>query len=154
MGAAARAQRRLFAKPPIAGAVAALVERSPDTATAEDIRRFSSFFPKRGASICNRNRIITGVRCWSASRCGDWILPLPSAAPRRITGENVASLRAAVCPKERLIRHHQFPPRIVPIAVPLGYDTSVKVDHRVPTHPADFVGIRCRGRCGDVFKWE
>jgi integrase/recombinase XerD len=41
---------------------AAFLERSPDTATAEDIRRFQLHLFETGASICNRNRIMTGVR--------------------------------------------------------------------------------------------
>jgi len=41
---------------------AAFLERSPDTATADDIRRFQLFLVEGGASICNRNRIMTGVR--------------------------------------------------------------------------------------------
>ncbi len=41
---------------------AAFLERSPDTATADDIRRFQLFLIETGASICNRNRIMTGVR--------------------------------------------------------------------------------------------
>jgi site-specific recombinase XerD len=41
---------------------AAFLERSPDTATADDIRRFQLFLIESGVSICNRNRIMTGVR--------------------------------------------------------------------------------------------
>lgn len=41
---------------------AAFVERSPETATADDIRLFQLFLIESGASICNRNRIMTGVR--------------------------------------------------------------------------------------------
>jgi integrase/recombinase XerD len=41
---------------------AAFLKRSPDTATAEDIRRFQSDVAKAGVSICNRNRIMTGLR--------------------------------------------------------------------------------------------
>jgi integrase/recombinase XerD len=41
---------------------AAFLERSPDTATAEDVRRFQLHLSETGASICNRNRIMTGVR--------------------------------------------------------------------------------------------
>src|SRR5258707_12444080 len=42
--------------------LAAFFKRSPDTATAEDIRRFQLHLSETGASICNRNRIMTGVR--------------------------------------------------------------------------------------------
>src|SRR6202795_575586 len=38
------------------------LKRSPDTATAEDIRRFQLHLSETGASICNRNRIMTGLR--------------------------------------------------------------------------------------------
>jgi integrase/recombinase XerD len=41
---------------------AAFLEGSPDTATADDIRRFQLFLIESGASITNRNRIMTGVR--------------------------------------------------------------------------------------------
>src|SRR5262249_58987775 len=35
---------------------------SPDTATIEDIRRFQLHLAEAGMSICNRNRIMTGLR--------------------------------------------------------------------------------------------
>ncbi len=41
---------------------AAFLERSPETATADDIHRFQLFLIESGTSICNRNRIMTGVR--------------------------------------------------------------------------------------------
>ena len=41
---------------------AAFLKRSPDTATAEDIRLFQLYLAETGMSICNRNRIMTGVR--------------------------------------------------------------------------------------------
>jgi integrase/recombinase XerD len=41
---------------------AAYLKRSPDTATAEDIRLFQLHLVESGASISNRNRIMTGVR--------------------------------------------------------------------------------------------
>src|SRR6266849_5653602 len=41
---------------------AAFLKQSPDTATAEDIRRFQLHLSETGASICNRNRIMTGLR--------------------------------------------------------------------------------------------
>ncbi len=41
---------------------AAFLGRSPETATADDIRRFQLFLIESGVSICNRNRIMTGVR--------------------------------------------------------------------------------------------
>jgi integrase/recombinase XerD len=41
---------------------AAFLKRSPDKATAEDIRRFQLHLAETGMSICNRNRIMTGVK--------------------------------------------------------------------------------------------
>jgi site-specific recombinase XerD len=41
---------------------AAFLKRSPDATTAEDIRRFQLHLAESGASICNRNRIMTGLR--------------------------------------------------------------------------------------------
>ena len=41
---------------------AAFLKRSPDTATSEDIRRFQLHLSETSASICNRNRVMTGVR--------------------------------------------------------------------------------------------
>ncbi len=41
---------------------AVFVKRSPDTATLEDIRRFQLHLAEIGVSICNRNRIMTGLR--------------------------------------------------------------------------------------------
>jgi len=41
---------------------AMFLKRSPDTATAEDIRRFQLHLSETGASICNRNRTMTGLR--------------------------------------------------------------------------------------------
>ena len=41
---------------------AAFLQRSPETATAEDIRRFQMHLAEAGLSICNRNRIVTGLR--------------------------------------------------------------------------------------------
>jgi len=41
---------------------AAFLKRSPDTATADDIRRFQLHLAESGISIQNRNRIMTGVK--------------------------------------------------------------------------------------------
>ena len=41
---------------------AALLKRSPDTATPDEMRRFQLYLAETGVSICNRNRIMTGVR--------------------------------------------------------------------------------------------
>src|SRR5271155_3832453 len=41
---------------------AAFLKRSPDTAMPDDVRRFQLHLAETGASICNRNRIMTGLR--------------------------------------------------------------------------------------------
>jgi integrase/recombinase XerD len=41
---------------------AAFLKRSPETATCEDVRLFQLHLAETGTSICNRNRIMTGVR--------------------------------------------------------------------------------------------
>jgi hypothetical protein len=41
---------------------AAFLMRSPDTATPDDVRRFQLHLAETGMSICNRNRIMTGVK--------------------------------------------------------------------------------------------
>jgi integrase/recombinase XerD len=41
---------------------AAFLQRSPDTATVEDIRRFQLHLAESGTSIPNRNRLMTGLR--------------------------------------------------------------------------------------------
>src|SRR5215831_3740802 len=41
---------------------AGFIKRSPETATAEDIRRFQLHLAETSTSICNRNRIMTGLR--------------------------------------------------------------------------------------------
>ena len=41
---------------------AAWLKRSPDTATADEVRRFQLHLVESGMSICNRNGIMTGVR--------------------------------------------------------------------------------------------
>ena len=40
----------------------AWLKRSPDTATPDEVRRFQLHLIESGASICNRNRIMTGLR--------------------------------------------------------------------------------------------
>jgi integrase/recombinase XerD len=41
---------------------AAWLKRSPDTASPDEVRRFQLHLIESGASICNRNRIMTGIR--------------------------------------------------------------------------------------------
>ena len=41
---------------------ASFLKRSPDTATPDDVRRFQLHLAETGMSICNRNRIMTGVK--------------------------------------------------------------------------------------------
>ena len=38
------------------------LKRSPDTATPDEVRQFQLYLIESGMSICNRNRIMTGVR--------------------------------------------------------------------------------------------
>ena len=47
---------------------AAWLKRSPDTATPDEVRGFQLYLIESGTSICNRNRIMTGVGSCSASR--------------------------------------------------------------------------------------
>src|SRR5215467_13819280 len=42
--------------------LAAWLKRSPDTATPDEVRGFQLYLIESGSSICNRNRIMTGVR--------------------------------------------------------------------------------------------
>ena len=42
--------------------LAAFLKRSPETATADDIRRFQLHLAETGVSICTRNIIMTGLR--------------------------------------------------------------------------------------------
>ena len=48
---------------------AAWLKRSPDTATPDEVRRFQLHLIESGASICNRNRSMTGCGSCSASLC-------------------------------------------------------------------------------------
>ena len=41
---------------------AAWLKHSPETATPDEVRRFQLHLIESGASICNRNRIMTGIR--------------------------------------------------------------------------------------------
>src|SRR5258708_11730114 len=41
---------------------AAFLKRSPETATAEDIRQFQLHLAEASVSICTRNQIMTGLR--------------------------------------------------------------------------------------------
>src|SRR4030088_3372022 len=43
--------------------LAAFLKRSPETATADDVRRFQlTLIEEEGLTICNRNRVMTGVK--------------------------------------------------------------------------------------------
>jgi hypothetical protein len=54
---------------------AAWLKRSPDTATVDELRHFQLHLIESGASICNRNRIMTGRRPRAAHT-------MPSVGPR------------------------------------------------------------------------
>ena len=41
---------------------AAWLKRSPDTSTPDEVRLFQLYLVESGTSICNHNRIMTGVR--------------------------------------------------------------------------------------------
>src|SRR5215468_4774710 len=41
---------------------AAFLKRSPDMASADDVRRFQLHLVEAGLGVCNRNRIMTGVK--------------------------------------------------------------------------------------------
>jgi hypothetical protein len=63
---------------------AAWLKRSPDTATADEVRRFQLHLIESGASICNRNRIMTGLRCTSMSHLEvrtDGVTPMAPPGP-------------------------------------------------------------------------
>jgi integrase/recombinase XerD len=65
---------------------AAFLKRSPDTATPDDVRRFRLHLAETGMSICNRNRIMTGVKFLFRATLGGWTLPprfITSASRRR-----------------------------------------------------------------------
>ena len=47
---------------------AAWLKRSPDTAAPDEVRQFQLHLIESGMSICNRNRIMTGVRFLFRSR--------------------------------------------------------------------------------------
>src|SRR5271166_428671 len=42
--------------------LAAYLKRSPAAATADEVRTFQLYLMETGPSICNRNRIMTGVK--------------------------------------------------------------------------------------------
>jgi site-specific recombinase XerD len=75
---------------------AAWLKRSPDTATPDEVRRFQLYLVESGASICNRNRIMTGVRFLFrvTLRRHDlaaevWHLKEPQKLPPVLSGEEV-----------------------------------------------------------------
>jgi integrase/recombinase XerD len=70
---------------------AAYLKRSPDTATPDDVRAFQLHLIESGASICNRNRIMTGVRFLSRPSadprpCSPTCRATPTASPYPIAG--------------------------------------------------------------------
>ena len=60
---------------------AAWLKRSADTATPDEVRLFQLYLVESGASICNRNRIMTGVRF--LFRVTVLIMSLPRGPPCR-----------------------------------------------------------------------
>src|ERR1700739_1111959 len=72
------------------------LKRSPDTATADEVRRFQLHLIERGTSICNRNRIMTGgrflvrVTLRRADRAAEvWHLKEPERLPPVLSPEEV-----------------------------------------------------------------
>ena len=53
---------------------AAWLMRSPDTATADEVRLFQLHLIESGSSIGNRNRIMSGVKFLLKARCAGTIL--------------------------------------------------------------------------------
>ena len=83
---------------------AAFLKRSPDTATLEDIRRFQLYLAETGMSICNRNRIMTGLEGES-----------PAASMDKVSSaERVPSFRRVRPAKAAPPRHRLAAPRVVP----------------------------------------
>src|SRR5262245_21672844 len=88
---------------------AAWLKCSPDTATADEVRRFQLHLIESGASICNRNRIMTGVRFLLrvTLRRHDlaaeiWHLKEPQKLPPVLSREEVRRVLAmATCLKAR-----------------------------------------------------
>ena len=75
---------------------AAWLKRSPDTATPDEVRHFQLHLIESGTSICNRNRIMTGVRFLFrvTLRRHDlaaevWHLKEPQKLPPVLSGEEV-----------------------------------------------------------------
>src|SRR6201995_3153266 len=75
---------------------AAWLKRSPDTATPDEVRRFQLHLVESGTSICNRNRIMTGVRFLFrvTLRCHDlaaevWHIKEPERLPPVLSPEEV-----------------------------------------------------------------
>ena len=65
---------------------AAFLERSPDAATVEDLRRFQLHLAETAVSICTRNRIMTGLRFLLRVTLRRLTLPprsITSLSPRR-----------------------------------------------------------------------
>ena len=61
---------------------AEFLKRSPETATVEHIRRFQLHLSETGISICNRNRVMTGVRFLFRGCGGGWVYSEGAGARR------------------------------------------------------------------------
>src|SRR5215472_16476588 len=75
---------------------AAWLKRSPDTTTPDEVRRFQLHLIESGASICNRNRIMTGVRfmfrvtLWRHDLAAEvWHIKEPQKLPPVLSPEEV-----------------------------------------------------------------
>ncbi len=83
---------------------AAWLKRSPDTQTADEVRRFQLHLVESGASICNRNRILTMATRLKARAmltleygCGLRAseVVLPAGSPRTVSRTCVVNLPIA-----------------------------------------------------------
>ena len=73
---------------------AAFLKRSPETATPDDVRAFQlSLIEAEGLSICNRNRIMTGVKFLLKVPCAGTIWWLRSIISRNRSGCRWCSVR-------------------------------------------------------------
>jgi hypothetical protein len=82
---------------------AAFLKRSPDTAAPDDVRRFQLHLAETGMSICNRNRIMTGVK---------FLFRLTLRRPDLVT--EIYHLREPQPPHRR--RHVRGVPDVIPVS--------------------------------------
>src|SRR5450631_2111900 len=77
---------------------AAWLKRSPDTATRDEVRLFQLYLVESGMSICNRNRIMTGVRFLfrvALRRHEVWHIKEPERRPKKCCTETGRPLHSS-----------------------------------------------------------